>query len=451
MESLINIIRENGSGKEEAVEGVSSNIEEACSKDELYELPLETLTDILSHSGQVDYKTARTFLTKAAAKYGQTSVNVLSSLHVDEGLSELELETLLSLIPGIQIFTLLGSFTKKIEVDYEEIIENEKKLRCNLEKELEVRKKDLQFVKNKNERIRWSLGNKIEMKEKSEKYIFYEQKLQEELTKLKETDDSRTEIEQKLNKFNSLNQRNRGNDYFRNELQQEINTKSNGFEEGIVKAKSYVSELQRIVNKSNKMIKTYEKTQKAFSKLQKKFNEIDVKYQEFPRKQRVDAMLIGETNSGKSCLDVVLEGNEFSMQLVTSICLGVRIPNPYNQDKVWIIDSPGICSFRDRVIHILKNAEIVLLCFSKNSRDQFNCLIRDYVETDLLKYKDVILVKTMIDIEEGYVPREEALQLALEKGYKYFEVSAKTGEGINELRECVFEMSSKILHPEENE
>ena len=56
----------------------------------------------------------------------------------------------------------------------------------------------------------------------------------------------------------------------------------------------------------------------------------------------------------------------------------------------------------------------------------------------------------MIDEKGDSVPSEEAFQLALEKGYKYFEVSAKTGEGINELRECIFEMSSKILHPEEN-
>ena len=257
MKSLINSIKENGSGKEEAVEEVSSNIEEACCEDELYELPLETLTDILSHTREVDYKTAHTILTKATAKYGKRSVNVLSSLHVDEGLSELELETLLSLIPGIQIFTLLGSFTKKVEVDYEETIENERNLRKNLETEVEMKKKELEFFANEVNELR----------------------LQKELAKLKEMEDSSTKIEQKLETFNLFNQKSRKNRIFRDELQQEINVKPKEFEESIAKAKNCVSELQRIVNESNKTIKTYEKSQKTFSKLvpklQKKFNEIN--------------------------------------------------------------------------------------------------------------------------------------------------------------------------------
>ena len=53
-----------------------------------------------------------------------------------------------------------------------------------------------------------------------------------------------------------------------------------------------------------------------------------------------------------------------------------------------------------------------------------------------------ILVKTKIDLEDENdkdVTTEEATKFASERRYRYFEVSAKTGQGIAELREYLFE------------
>ena len=426
MEALINIIKENGNDKEKAIEEVSSNIEDACHKDELYELSVESLTDVLRHTSQLNYKTAHTIIAKAATKYKKTSVNILSSLHVDEGMSEQELETLLSLIPGIHIFSLLGSFTKKIEIDYDEVLRNAEITRKNLEEEINANKRKLELYETEINEI----------------------KLQKELEKLKEIDGSRTEIERKLNEFNEKNERNINNTRFRNKLKQEINDKPKELEEIIIKAKSLVGELQRIINESSKIIKTYEKSQKPFTKLFKKFTEIDAKYQTLYRERRkINAILIGDNCCGKTCLLDVLDHKEYRENPLPTLGISETVTiSPENRVIINIYDTPGQVRLASLITPHLKRCQIFLLCFSNDYPESFKYLF-DYKEMmELLDQKEVIFVKTKIDREKSLeYCKNERIDFIREKGYKYFEVSAKTGKGIKELRDYIFEISEKIV------
>ena len=121
----------------EKLEEVAENIEEMCNKEELYDLSLEDLSYVLQHAKKLEFKTAISFVKNAAKKFGTETVRLLSSIDVVDTLKEIEIETLLSHIPGIPIFELLGNCTKKIEVDYENALKEEHQLRIKLEKIIE--------------------------------------------------------------------------------------------------------------------------------------------------------------------------------------------------------------------------------------------------------------------------------------------------------------------------
>ena len=422
MESLISIIKANSVDKENAIEEISNNIEEACSKDELYELSVETLSDVFRHSKQLNYTTTHTIISKTAAKHGKKSINILSSLHVDEEMSELELETLLSLIPGVRIFSLLGSFTKKIEIDYEETLQNEKNARKSLEEEIKTKKKELELYENEITEI----------------------KLQRELTKLQEIEGFRIKIEHNLGIFEKMDKKNRENNAFRDKLESEIKVKSDDFEESIIKAKNYVVELQQIAKESSIIIKTCEKKQKLFPSLEKKFTEIDAKYQKFFMENNI--LLIGDLCCGKTCLRDALNDEEFVPLQPGQ--LGFQHGGIYNSyDKMINIFEYSGYFQNKRFIDThasLTSFYMVLLCFSKNKREGFDHLFNFWTTPEFLNGREIILVKTKIDLEDEKdkdVTTGEAIKFASERGYGYFEVSAKTWQGIAELREYILEIT----------
>ena len=422
MESLISIIRENSEGKESAIEEISSNIKEACSKDELYELSVETLSDIFQRSEHLNYATAYTIVSKIAAKHGKKSVEILSSLNVDGGMSETELETLLSLIPGIPIFSLLGSFTEGLDIDYQGMLQDEKNKNKNLEEEINMKKKILELYE----------ASIVEIK------------LQKELMVLKESIDIGTKIEKNLKIFEGMKERNLENSDFRDKLQCDINPKK--FEESIIKAKNFIVELQKVVDESSKTIKTCEKTQKLRLKFEKKFMEINAKYQKLDK--NISAILIGDCMCGKTCLLEALQGKEFQSEMMATIgAVFCSIYSSRDNNKIRIWDTPGPKRLKGSSVACISRSGIVLLCFSKNSRKEFDDLFDFWVTPDMLEKKGVILVKTKIDLEDdpvNDVPREELTKFTAEKNYRYFEISSKTKEGINELRECLFSIVDDI-------
>ena len=87
------------------------------------------------------------------------------------------------------------------------------------------------------------------------------------------------------------------------------------------------------------------------------------------------------------------------------------------------------------IISIFSRIDTALLCFSKNDRNSFK-IIEDNNIKESFAHKRKILVKTKIVLKgKDVFPTAEVLKFAEENGYKYFEVSSKTGEGINELKE----------------
>ena len=101
-----------------------------------------------------------------------------------------------------------------------------------------------------------------------------------------------------------------------------------------------------------------------------------------------------------------------------------------------------------------RSSAVILLVFSLTDRDSFECL--SDLDNRLMSYLDEIptlfIVCNKNDlVEERTVESEQAELYANKIGASYFEVSAKTGSGIEELFNRVAEESyNKLIH-ENNE
>ena len=101
-----------------------------------------------------------------------------------------------------------------------------------------------------------------------------------------------------------------------------------------------------------------------------------------------------------------------------------------------------------------RSSAVILLVFSLTDRDSFECLsdLVNRLMSYLGKMPILFVVGNKNDlVEERKVESEQAELFAKEIGAFYYEVSAKTGSGIEELFNRVAEESYNKLNNENNE
>ena len=105
------------------------------------------------------------------------------------------------------------------------------------------------------------------------------------------------------------------------------------------------------------------------------------------------------------------------------------------QLDLW--DTTGQEKYRSLSKFFIKDSHCVILGYDitrKNSFDQIKVFWYNFVKNIVGDDTLIYLVANKIDlIEEKQVSEKEAIEYANEKGIKFFRVSAKTSEGINEL------------------
>ena len=162
-------------------------------------------------------------------------------------------------------------------------------------------------------------------------------------------------------------------------------------------------------------------------------------------------LLLGDLAVGKTSLIARYTNGVFSETYIST----VGIENLLKQEiinnenvlvKIW--DTAGQERFRAITPSILRNAEGVIIVFDVTSKESFEN-IKEWINTLKINVGDnansipVIIVGNKIDKEdEREIEKNDALKFAEDNKYKYFETSAKTGEGVDD---AFRDMAKQIL------
>ena len=149
--------------------------------------------------------------------------------------------------------------------------------------------------------------------------------------------------------------------------------------------------------------------------------------------------LLGDTHVGKSAICNTFIGIEFYMDMISTIGYEkfdkkVKLKN--GEDiKIVFYDTGGAERFRAVAFKTLRNVQGIILVFDLAKRETFAHLY-EWLNTikDELINPFIILFGNKADLnkDEWEVNSEEINQFVTKFRIPYFEVSAKTGKGINE-------------------
>ena len=149
---------------------------------------------------------------------------------------------------------------------------------------------------------------------------------------------------------------------------------------------------------------------------------------------------LGNSNEGKTNIINNFLGLQFTDKNITTIGIDFKIKNVILENnsklKVKIWDTAGQERFRSMAFNFLKNIQGILLIYDLTDESSFISIDRwiNNLENKLdMKNVPIILVGNKNDKEdERKVSYEEGLKYAQKYNFKFFEMSAKTGENVNE-------------------
>lgn len=161
---------------------------------------------------------------------------------------------------------------------------------------------------------------------------------------------------------------------------------------------------------------------------------------------------LGDATVGKTCILYHFLYYSFKEEYQATMGLdffskNVRIDN---QDiRLFLYDIAGQEKFESLIPMYTRDANIILLVYDVTSQNSFLHLSKWYKSLTNVKKEEVIFAvvgnKTDI-VDEREVSAEEGKKFAEENGFIFKEVSAKIGDGINELFEVILkEMLKKKL------
>ena len=171
-------------------------------------------------------------------------------------------------------------------------------------------------------------------------------------------------------------------------------------------------------------------------------------------RKEFNVILLGEKSVGKTSLVLSLTGQPFNENQIANIGVDFVSHNAIIDGKEFVFkiyDTAEQERFDSISSSILKAADGFLLVFSvdnKESLDKISKQIENIEENVDRKEKVLILVGNKIDSSIREVTHEKGMNFAKERNMKYFETCAKTGYGIkeafNQIFQDVYELDEKI-------
>ena len=169
--------------------------------------------------------------------------------------------------------------------------------------------------------------------------------------------------------------------------------------------------------------------------------------------KRCQILLIGDSSVGKTSLIQRYANGIFKEEYLATCGLDLytkhEIINNMNV-LVNLWDTAGQERFKSLTPNYFKNAEGVILTYDITKTESFENLKywMNSIETNLGDKKifiPIIIVGNKLDMEDmREITKENADNLSKEYNYKYFETSAKTGEGVDDaFRDLVNQILEK--------
>ena len=158
-------------------------------------------------------------------------------------------------------------------------------------------------------------------------------------------------------------------------------------------------------------------------------------------------LIIGDSSVGKTSLINRYTNGTFKEEYLATVGLDYSSKDEeFNNEtihiKLW--DTAGQERFKSLTQNYLRNADGILLVYDVTTTESFDNLkdwitsIKQNMETKNI-FLPLIIVGNKVDMEESReISKEDAEKFASENHYKYYETSAKTGDGVDEaIRELV--------------
>ena len=161
-------------------------------------------------------------------------------------------------------------------------------------------------------------------------------------------------------------------------------------------------------------------------------------------------LLLGDTCVGKTCLISRYANGVFKEEYISTVGVDYvskqEIINDQNINvKLW--DTAGQERFKALTPSYLRGAEGIVLVYDVTNAETFESLkfwidsLKSSLGEDSLP---TIIDGNKVDLDDRDISKEDAKKFAQEHNYKYFETSAKSGVGVDELfREIVNQILEK--------
>jgi Ras-related protein Rab-8A len=158
--------------------------------------------------------------------------------------------------------------------------------------------------------------------------------------------------------------------------------------------------------------------------------------------------VIGNSAVGKSCVILRYIDDKFAPSFLTTIGIDFKIKmltSGSKRIKLQVWDTAGQDRFRSITHQYLRGLNVIILIYDVNDIRSFES-VTDWVLSINEKadeYVQVILVGNKIDIGKRQITYEMGVEIARKYKMSFFECSAKTNTGIDEIFKIAIELTLK--------